>query len=190
MPSRTSHCARILASERLPPQNLPPIVLDNLSSVLQWILLDATLLQTRLHCHAEMHQGQCRRTLFASVYVSLCDTCSCIHSCTKYLPRRMQMFLGLLRRLRERHRGHLASGKSWQQSCARTADAACVALSQAMQRGKHTTSVAAIFLMAAVAGILAVYLARQEFVQVTACIRAMAWADSYIYSSSTTASRK
>ena len=102
--------------------------------------------------------------------VSLPDIRSCTHSCVRHLPRRTQLFLGLLRHLRERHRGHLASGKSWQQSCARTADAACLALSQATQRGQRTTLVATFFLVAAVAGILAVYIARQEFVQVTACL--------------------
>lgn len=72
----------------------------------------------------------------------------------------------MLRQLRERHSGLLASGKSGQQASAQAADRACTALSGATIRQGRYNATANSFLMASFLAILLVFVSRQQIAQV------------------------
>ena len=79
---------------------------------------------------------------------------------------RRQLFLDTLRHLKDRHRGLLATGKSWQQNAAQQADRAIRDLTQRILTKQRKGSALNVLLAILIAGLAIVFLARQEFLQV------------------------
>lgn len=77
--------------------------------------------------------------------------------------------MSTLLHLRERHKGLITYGKSWQQSRAKAADKSCVALIASVQAVRRTSAASSIALVAAFVVVLLVFLSRQEVFQVSSC---------------------
>lgn len=91
-------------------------------------------------------------------------------SCCFIVPtnaHRNDIFVSTLQHLRERHKGLITYGKSWQQSKAKAAEKSIAALTSAIQSSRRSSAASSIVLVAAFVVMLLVFLSRQEVFQVS-----------------------
>ena len=75
---------------------------------------------------------------------------------------RRDIFLSTLQHLRERHKGLVTYGKSWQQSKAKASEKSILALTAAAQSQRRNSIANSFLLMAAFVAVILLYLSRQE----------------------------
>lgn len=80
---------------------------------------------------------------------------------------RRELLLDTLRHLKDRHRGLLANGKSWQQSAARTAEQAITDLTHRILTKRRQNSAVNVLIILVIAALTIVFLGRQDYVQVS-----------------------
>ncbi len=83
------------------------------------------------------------------------------------LVHRRDIFLSTLQHLRERHKGLVTYGKSWQQSKAKASEKSIIALTASVQSQRRNNAASSFLLMTAFVAVILLYLSRQESFRVS-----------------------